>query len=540
MSHRKSIVFALIAFHLLLAGVALHLPVDAAPLAQRTGVTATAEPTPLQPPLLIRVLQQLPITLTVGVEAEGADGEAISQTVVVTLALDLQLALTQTLTTTVPSTISLNLADGLSLDAPFSLTLGAPLAASLVITPLEPIEPAEEPTSTPTRTPTTTPTNTPTPTATATEPPTPTATTPLTPTATATLTPTTSLTVTQPLTPSVTPITTAPPILSTVNITSNLRGGPGTQFPVVGQGGFGQQVRVIAISADGLWYLLDTGQWIATALITNPPPNPPLATEALLASLTPVAPSPVPAPILVPTATPQPVATPAPSVTVNANLRAGPGTEFPIIGGTIAGQTINIVGRNAAGDWFLLDNTGWVSAGLVANPPNPATVPVTAPGQALPAVPVTTTPITAPTTLTTTAPVTPVVLSVADNLYLIDANELIARYERGLADIDGLLTQAGQNTALLQNQQWLQSMTTAIALVRATNTRVRGLTVTPLLTGVQADLVRAADAYDTATTFLTQGLDQGDTASFDQALAAITRGNAALDSAISQINALAP
>jgi hypothetical protein len=129
-------------------------------------------------------------------------------------------------------------------------------------------------------------------------------------------------------------------------------------------------------------------------------------------------------------------------------------------------------------------------------------------------------------------------LTVSDNLYLIDANELIARYERALTDIDGLLTQARQNTALLQDPQWTQAMTTAIALIRATGTRVRALQPTPLLAAVQSDLVRAADAYDAAATLLTQGIEQANIASFDQALAEITRGNAALDSATDRINAL--
>ena len=77
-------------------------------------------------------------------------------------------------------------------------------------------------------------------------------------------------------------------------------------------------------------------------------------------------------------ATPVPAATTtvSPTTTTDANLRAGPGTEFPIIGGTINGQALNIVGRNADGTWFRLDNTGWVFGELVANPPALGTVPV--------------------------------------------------------------------------------------------------------------------------------------------------------------------
>ena len=72
-------------------------------------------------------------------------------------------------------------------------------------------------------------------------------------------------------------------------------------------------------------------------------------------------------------------ATPAvtpPTVTVDANLRAGPGLEFAVLGGTITGQTIAIVGRNADGTWYRLDNTGWVAAQLVLNAPPLESIPV--------------------------------------------------------------------------------------------------------------------------------------------------------------------
>jgi hypothetical protein len=70
-----------------------------------------------------------------------------------------------------------------------------------------------------------------------------------------------------------------------------------------------------------------------------------------------VAPTPTPAPVDVST------------VITNANLRSGPGLNFPVIGGLLAGRTVDIVGQNAAGTWYLLSDGSWIAAFLIANPP---------------------------------------------------------------------------------------------------------------------------------------------------------------------------
>ncbi|MCX6046452.1 MAG: SH3 domain-containing protein, partial [Chloroflexi bacterium] len=161
-------------------------------------------------------------------------------------------------------------------------------------------------------------------------------------------------------------------------------------------------------------------------LVENAPANLPVATDALIASLvtptpitatvavttpvaltatipvtTPVAIAATPTPsiilatatpaitatptvttsnlILVPTMTPTPVATAStikPTAITNANLRSGPGTEFPILGGTTTGEELTIVARNADNSWLKLNNGGWISTRLVNNPPAAATIPV--------------------------------------------------------------------------------------------------------------------------------------------------------------------
>jgi hypothetical protein len=81
-----------------------------------------------------------------------------------------------------------------------------------------------------------------------------------------------------------------------------------------------------------------------------------------------------------PTPTPPPPPAPAPpaveasTVITNANLRTGPGLNFPVIGGLLAGREVDIVGQNAAGTWYLLSDGSWIAAFLIANPP--ANIPV--------------------------------------------------------------------------------------------------------------------------------------------------------------------
>lgn len=72
-----------------------------------------------------------------------------------------------------------------------------------------------------------------------------------------------------------------------------------------------------------------------------------------------------------------------------ANLRAGPGTTYKIVGAAQSGQVVTIVGKNTGGDWYHLDGDKWIfaqlvnvgqSSGLTATPnssqPAPTATPV--------------------------------------------------------------------------------------------------------------------------------------------------------------------
>jgi hypothetical protein len=49
-------------------------------------------------------------------------------------------------------------------------------------------------------------------------------------------------------------------------------------------------------------------------------------------------------------------------------MRSGPGTDHGIIGALKAGDNVAAVGRNEAGDWYVLDNGAWVLGELVTVP----------------------------------------------------------------------------------------------------------------------------------------------------------------------------
>lgn len=109
------------------------------------------------------------------------------------------------------------------------------------------------------------------------------------------------------------------------------------------------------------------------ALAAQPQPataQPPTATAVLPATEPPATatppPSPTPPP---PTLTSTPTATPEPVTNTGANLRGGPGTDYPIVGTLVAGAPLKIVARTARADWYELEGGAWIAAFLVANPP---------------------------------------------------------------------------------------------------------------------------------------------------------------------------
>lgn len=115
----------------------------------------------------------------------------------------------------------------------------------------------------------------------------------------------------------------------------------------------------------------------ATPVPPTETPVPPTATP-IPPTENPVPPTETPVP---PTATPAPAA-PQAVPKQNINLRGGPGTEYAVAGSAKAGQTFEIVGRNANGAWLqvccVADKPVWLSASLVTVQGDVSDVPVPA------------------------------------------------------------------------------------------------------------------------------------------------------------------
>lgn len=527
-------------------------------------VTATMNNEPLAQPLQITIRQRMPISIDLGQLGLTSEGVTITGALPLALELTIDFRVTDTLTSTVPSTVTLIQIEDLLTRLPVTMTLSNVTSTLVVIVPE--VQEAEMLTTTDTLTETVAITSTPD--ITATVPVTPES--EATPTATVTPEVTATETVTPDVTPELTPSVEAPEIAATSSVTANLRSGPATTFDLVGTASPGQELEIVAISNDAGWYLLASGQWIFAELVNDPPSSLPIATQELIdevnaqaaieaeaeASATPET-TPLPEASPTPEATPEPTEepideveaeAPQPSANVDANLRAGPGTQFDVIGGTITGQEVDIVGQNSTGEWYLLSNGGWIAATLVDNPPSavpvvaddaspllngdqpgPILVPTPAPnGSGLVATPA----------AEEEAGAQPALLGLAENLYLDEVRTLIARYDLAGDAVLQLVAAVQADGALLQDEAWQDEMNTAIATIRRTGQQIRSLEPPPLFGAAQIDLRSATGAFDLAATLLEEGLSENALDKLEQSLAEADTGRALLQNAQEKISAV--
>jgi uncharacterized protein YgiM (DUF1202 family) len=546
---RKSLVLVAIAITLFTTFLLQLAVAQAAAPQQSAAPTAADEPVALDQPLRIQIRQSLPFTisllpataltatasLTPAVDALGAADEitgsialtdagaaitptieadvltttaqittpAIVNNVVVTLEIELDFLVTQTLTTTVPTSVTLQVSGFETQTIPVDVVI-APLAEGEAVVEL--VLPAIE-TSAVTETPAVTATG--------------------------------ALTESVVATPTVTAILSSeingvPLINTTATVTSNLRAGPGTTFNVVSQVGPGETVQIAAISEDGQWYLLGNGAWIANFLVAEQPANAPVVNDEILQAVQGVAPTEAATPAETATPTP-PTATGVitPTVTTDANLRSGPGTNFDAIGGTVIGQEINIVGRNADGTWFRLDNGGWVFGTLVANPPALDSIPVVD-NDGAPLEPAAT-PAAGLGGLLPTP--TPPAQASADEVaaYLTAAGELIGQFDLVLNSVDALLAEVNSNAALISDPAWTTRMNAALTLLRRTSASVGELTVPDAAATVHQQLEKAAISYAAAADALAQAVRAGDIGLLGETDALVSTAAANLTTAESAI-----
>ena len=189
---------------------------------------------------------------------------------------------------------------------------------------------------------------------------------PATITATAPVTLPATITPTDTLTESATPVPAgeadAGPesVQATTTTTANVRVGPTTNDEIADTLPAGATVELVGVTEDGLWYLLSSGAWLFNSLADPAPTDLPLATPELIAeveeqaaaettpetrlSLRLQAPTETSADEAPAAADSPPAGDGAAStVTVDANLRAGPSTEFEVIGGTVTDQAITVI-----------------------------------------------------------------------------------------------------------------------------------------------------------------------------------------------------
>lgn len=113
-------------------------------------------------------------------------------------------------------------------------------------------------------------------------------------------------------------------------------------------------------------------------------PEPPQRSAAVATTPPTAAPTATSRPTSAPTATKQPTVAPAPAtatpapvgprIASNANLRAGPGTTYPIAGSAAADTSVEIIAADPTGQWYLLANGAWIAAFLIVNAP--ASLPI--------------------------------------------------------------------------------------------------------------------------------------------------------------------
>ena len=109
--------------------------------------------------------------------------------------------------------------------------------------------------------------------------------------------------------PSLTSTTSLSP---SVRVNATLRSGPGTEYSIVGGRAKGTLIKAVAQTTDGLWLLLESGNWIKASQVNDVPRDLPVV-QFIPPTPTVVAPSPTPTAT---PAVPSPTPTPGPVVVV--------------------------------------------------------------------------------------------------------------------------------------------------------------------------------------------------------------------------------
>jgi hypothetical protein len=180
----------------------------------------------------------------------------------------------------------------------------------------------------------------------------------------------------------------------------------------------------------------------------------------------------------------------------DANLRAGPGTNFAVVGGVRPGDRLTIVGQNAAGDWYQLDDGKWIAAFLVKvdDVPPPAT-PTSSPALTIPAVDVQ-------------------AVAELEAIYVAHLQGLTGVYQAAFIGLEMQRVALAQTPSLFLDAQWRLRTATILDLILTVGNDVRALGPPARFEGVHTDFLTAADHYDRVAESIINELDRADMALF--------------------------
>lgn len=158
--------------------------------------------------------------------------------------------------------------------------------------------------------------------------------------------------------------------------TLNVRAGPSTNDAVIAKLTTGAQVTIVDRSADGAWlqvvYDAATGArgWVAAQFVEVMTAA---GAPAAVSAITPTVTAPLPAGGQI-----------AQVIVPSLNVRAGPGTNYAILGRLTAGAQVKITGRNAESTWWemIYDATsarGWIAAQFTQATADAAQAPIVTP-----------------------------------------------------------------------------------------------------------------------------------------------------------------
>ena len=190
-------------------------------------------------------------------------------------------------------------------------------------------------------------------------------------------------------------------------------------------------------------------------------------------------------------------------VTNNSNLRAGPGTDFDIVGKAAEGDLVTVVGQNDDGTWYQLDDSNWIAA-FLAEPVDEAggsdsTGAVDAAGEDGD------TTTASPTEEAANVPAG-ISGAIADQaalaVYFLDVAEIGA----GVSDAVASLTELMQNPQPL-NPQWRNDVTAELAVMSDALDQYLALTPLPGYEDLHTQITDVALTCEQAVDYMITGLE---------------------------------